>query len=96
MTLHIVNPSPFDSHALTDCLKHVSEQDSILLIEDAVVAADKSSPVLEQLMAHTVYVLKNDVEARGLQDRVHEHFSLVSDDDFVELTIAHANSMSWY
>jgi len=96
MILHIVNPSPFDSQALADCLKHISEQDSILLIENAVVAADQSSPFLEQLMSHTVYVLKNDVEARGLQDRLHEHFSLVSDDGFVELTIAHASSMSWY
>lgn len=96
MILHIVNPSPFDNNALTDCLKHVSEQDSILLTEDAVVAADKSSPWLEQLMAHKVYVLTNDVKARGLVNRVHEHFSLASDDDFVELSIAHSSSMSWY
>ena len=96
MILHIVNPSPFDNQALADCLKHVSEQDSILLIEDAVVAADKSSPFITQLMAHKVYVLKNDVEARGLKDRLHEHASLASDDDFVELSITHQSSISWY
>ncbi len=96
MILHIVNKSPFDNNSLRDCLQHCSEQDSIILIEDAVFAASAASPFAEQLAQGSCYVLTADVQARGLAQRLQPGIEQVDDAGFIELTASHHSSTSWY
>ena len=43
-TLHTVNKSPYERNALKSALDHVSIGDTVLLIEDGVLAARKGAP----------------------------------------------------
>ena len=68
-TLHTVNKSPFESPSLTNCLRFLQPNSSILLYENAVYAAVASTAASEhvrQAMRHaTVYCLEPDLSARG-------------------------------
>jgi tRNA 2-thiouridine synthesizing protein B len=79
-----------------DCLNNVADTDSIILIEDAVVAADASSPFAEALKDKTVYALEADLKARGILSRLNKAVKASTDVDFVALTVQHDSSLSWY
>ncbi|HET7831665.1 MAG TPA: sulfurtransferase complex subunit TusB [Gallionella sp.] len=96
--LHIVNKSPLANTALESCLR-VAEPGEILLIEDAVYAATTGNAFEAQLREamgrHKVYVLRPDLEARGVADRLIEGVSPVDYGGFVDLTINNQNCQSW-
>ena len=96
--LHIVNKSPLTSSSLDSCLR-VAQSGDILLIEDAVYAATSGnafeSKIKEAMGRFKIYVLKPDLEARGLADRIIEGVSPVDYGGFVELTTTNTNSQSW-
>ena len=96
--LHIVNKSPLSNTSLESCLR-VAQSGDILLIEDAVYAATTGnafeSKIKEAMGRFKVYVLKPDLEARGLADRIIEGVSPVDYGGFVELTTTNTNSQSW-
>ena len=48
-TLHTVNNSPFERSSLTSCLDHLNAGDAVLLIEDGVVGARKSTRFAAEL-----------------------------------------------
>lgn len=98
--LHIVNKSPFERNALSSCLGHALAGDSVLLIEDAVVGAIAGSANAGELSAaladKSVYVLKEDLAARGMQEsRVVEGIQLVDYGGFVDLTADNEKTQSW-
>ncbi|WP_250658317.1 sulfurtransferase complex subunit TusB [Alkalimarinus coralli] len=100
-TLHILNKSPKTPFPASQCARFISEQDSVLLIEDAVYYALPSTiPLLlsTSLQSETtaIYALKEDLEARGILALAHKGVQLVSYDGFVELTASHDKSTSWY
>lgn len=79
--LHTVNKSPFDNGTLRACLKHARQGSAVLLIEDGVYAASRDTSVSkemqEALSKLTIYALRPDVEARGMQNRVLDGVHLV-------------------
>lgn len=98
--LHIVNKSPFERNALSSCLGHALAGDSVLLIEDAVVGAIAGSTAAGELSTaladKSVYVLKEDLAARGMQEsRVVEGIQLVDYGGFVDLTVNNEKTQSW-
>lgn len=98
--LHIVNKSPFERNALTSCLGHALPGDAILLIEDAVVGAIAGSAAASQLDAaladKSIYVLEEDLAARGMQTaRVLAGIQCVDYGGFVDLTVHNAKTQSW-
>lgn len=98
--LHIVNKSPFERNALSSCLGHALEGDSVLLIEDAVVGAIAGSAFADQLVAamadKAIYVLGEDLAARGMQkNRVVEGIQIVDYAGFVDLTTDNEKTQSW-
>mgnify|MGYP006338864739 FL=1 len=98
--LHIVNKSPFERNTLASCLDHALEGDAVLLIEDAVigaVAGAKSATMITSALAgKTVYVLGEDLAARGVeQGRLVEGVQVVDYAGFVDLTVEHAKTQSW-
>ncbi len=98
MILHIVNKSPFADNSLTDCLRFASAGDSILLIEDGVLAAKQYCAFEDLLNKHPAqcFALAADLEARGLVNDCASHINSCSDQQFVDLTVQHPNIQSWY
>ena len=98
--LHTVNKSPFDHNTFETCLKFARSGSAVLLIEDGVYAAVRdtavSKQVQEALKSVSIYALKPDVEARGMQDRVMDGVRLVDYGGFVDLVAEHNAVQSWF
>ncbi len=97
--LHTVNKSPFDHNTFETCLKFARPGSAVLLIEDGVYAAARdtavSKEVQEALKSVSIYALKPDVEARGMQNRVMNGVRLVDYGGFVDLVVEHNAVQSW-
>ena len=98
--LHIINKSPFETNSLDSCLRLAKQGSAILFIEDAIYAAQKNTAISDKVEAalgrHSVYALKPDLKARGIeQDRLIEGISLVDYDGFVQLATEYSASQSW-
>lgn len=97
--LHTVNKSPFEHKALETCLRFARQGSAVLLIEDGVYAAAKdtavSPRVQDALKTVSIYALKPDVEARGMQNRVMDGVRLVDYAGFVDLVVEHDAVQSW-
>ena len=97
--LHIVNKSPLEKTSLDSCLATAQPGAAVLLIEDGVYAATRGSAaeakVRDAMGQLKVYVLKPDMEARGMADRVMDGVTLVDYGGFVDLVTEHPNCQSW-
>ena len=100
MILHTVNKSPFTQDALRSCLRVVSEEDSVVLLEDGVYAALEDTLVSELirdvLKKVAVYSLLPDLKARGIEKQVIAGVRLIDYDGFVGLTEKHSVVQSWF
>lgn len=97
--LHTVNKSPFRTNDLQTCLRHLGDG-ALLLIEDAVYAASPGTRVAEQVeqaaSRNGVYVLANDLQARGVsQDQLIPGVKPVDYQGFVELVVEHGTPQAW-
>ena len=97
--LHTVNKTPFEHRALESCLKFARPGSAVLLIEDGVYAAARDTAVAgrlqEALKSVSIYALKPDVEARGMQNRVMDGVRLVDYGGFVDLVAEYHAVQSW-
>ncbi|MCX7192961.1 MAG: sulfurtransferase complex subunit TusB [Proteobacteria bacterium] len=96
--LHIINRSPLSDIALESCLNTAVGGD-VLLIEDAVYAATAGNAFEGKLRAamgrFKISVLRPDLEARGMADRLIEGATFVDYAGFVELVAANKTCQSW-
>ncbi len=96
MILHTVNTSPLQSLALADCLQLMTEQDSLLLIENAVIASQAQHSLVAELKQLSeqgrLLVLKADLDARGITNSIGKACSYL---DFVNLVIKHKSQLAW-
>ncbi|MCG6200270.1 sulfurtransferase complex subunit TusB [Psychromonas antarctica] len=96
MLLHTVKTSPFQTLAISNCLDLLADGDTLLLIEDAVVASQADHPLYAQLKLLAdqgrLMVLDADLEARGIQNRIGTRCSYL---DFVALVIKHQSQLAW-
>jgi len=100
-TLHTINKSPFAHATLASCLQVCSKQDGILLLEDGVFGALISAPCAEEITTLIeaglkVYALADDVNARGLQEKIRRDIHITDYNGFVQLSIEHNCVQSWY
>ncbi|WP_370232192.1 sulfurtransferase complex subunit TusB [Marinobacter nauticus] len=88
-TLHIINKAP--EHArFRHCLASVQQGDTLLLIEDAVLALlDR-----ERQLPGASYGLDTDANARAVANRVPAE-QLVDYAGFVQLTVNHSRIINW-
>lgn len=101
MLLHTVNKSPFEKGSLDTCLRLAKQGSTILLIEDAVYAAMQgtaiASKIAETIKRYSVYALRSDLKARGLEeDRLLNGIKVVDYDGFVDLVTEHDTVQSWF
>ena len=96
MILHTVNTSPLQTFALADCLQLMAEQDSLLLMEDAVLAIHTQHPLQAELKLLSeqgrLLLLKADLDARGIDNSIGKACSYL---DFVNQVIAHKSQLAW-
>lgn len=96
MILHTVKTSPFQTFAISDCLKLMAEDDTLLLIEDAVIASQAENACLGELKLLSekgrLMVLMADLEARGLKNNIGKTCSYF---DFVNLVSNHQSQLAW-
>jgi len=97
--LHTVNKSPFDKNSLERAIGVAKDGSAVLLIEDGVYGAIKgatSSSLVEGAMKTVnVYALSEDVNARGVSDRLIDGVELVDYAGFVKLATEHSQVQSW-
>lgn len=99
--LHIISKSSFTHNTLRSCIAICANKDSLLLIEDGVFGALQSAPdakALQSLIERNiaVYALSADVNARALAKKIEPHIQLITYEEFVQLTINHKCTQSWY
>ena len=95
-TLHILPRSPDSSAALSQCCAICRPGDSLLFIEDGVLAAAFSLPYIDAVRSDVpTYALQADCAARGLLGRYSPRVQIVNDAGFVDLIAAHQRSITW-
>ncbi|SJL85204.1 sulfurtransferase complex subunit TusB [Vibrio palustris] len=71
-------------------------EDSILLIEEAVYAARSGSALLNNYKTQAfVFVLQEDLEARGCLQGIDSSYQVVDMEEFVGLTVKYVKSITW-
>lgn len=94
--LHTLMTSPFRCDLLA-LLRLVAEGDDVLLLQDGVIAALEGSLALEALLNApiSVYVLQEDLDARGLAAQISSKVTVVGYTGFVKLAVSHTQQMTW-
>lgn len=93
MILHIIGTPPSDRTTFQTCSAALSEDDCLLLIEDAAYwLLPHHKAELMRLPARVV-ALQPDILARGIDP---SGVNTVDDAGFVELTIIHDSVISWF
>lgn len=100
-TLHLVSASPTAGTSFADALRAADNGDTLLLLQDGVLAAAAGAACMALLDAASArgvifYVLLPDADARGISRRLHGACRLVDDNGFVELTERHPRIVSWF
>lgn len=90
--LHTINKSPFESSSLQNCVRFVTENDVVLLFEDAVYGASyntqQSNIVKKLLKTNKVYALQADLKARGIESLI-DGVEIADYEKFVDLVEEH-------
>ena len=89
--LHIVK----NIQALEEVVTFFNDGDSLILIEQAVFAANPQHKAYRQIQGLNISVLASDAKARGIENRISSNIALIDYDGFVELTVTHSNSVTW-
>ncbi|MBE0484836.1 sulfurtransferase complex subunit TusB [Marinobacter sp.] len=88
-TLHILNKAPGHSRFIT-CLANLTNQDTLVLTENAVLAASDADTKLPE----GTVALGADIEARGLSDAMPVE-KQIDHQQLVRLTEQYARIISW-
>lgn len=95
-TLHTVNKSPFEKSSLASCIRLMQPGSTVLLIEDAVFAAQAEVVIRPALDKGRVFCLEPDYVARGLDSsQPVEGIELVDYEGFVALAVEHDRVQAW-
>lgn len=97
--LHIVNKSHDQSRCLHSCLRFAMPGQALLLAEDAVYAATQAragtSGIAEAALRLKIFVLRPDLEARGMAAKLAEGVTAVDYAGFVDLVAEYPTSQTW-
>lgn len=102
MILHHIQTSVSTDNALSTCLRYLHPNDSILLAGDAVNCLLQTQ-WQQRLAQVNLFVLQDDICARGLQQRIDiiaEHmsaelFHIIDYSNFVEQSLKHNKVITW-
>jgi sulfur relay protein TusB/DsrH len=93
--LHLIFHTPID----TNLLERIGSQDTIVFMDNAVLALLKHSTfskVLANLTHHSCYALLEDLQIRGINpEELSAHIQVINYTQLVELTVANSVIQSW-
>ncbi|MEX0603852.1 MAG: sulfurtransferase complex subunit TusB [Marinobacter sp.] len=89
LTLHIINKAP-DHPRFLACLEALAEDDTLVLMENAVMAL-----VFKTLSLPSCYALQPDVSARALSEVSIPGVKTINYPDLVALTETHQRIVNW-
>ncbi|WP_343192113.1 sulfurtransferase complex subunit TusB [Buchnera aphidicola (Formosaphis micheliae)] len=94
--LHTLMNSPFHSN-MKLLFNLLNKSDDLLALQDGVIISTINNIFLKKILKISVnlYVLKEDVEARGLIKHVSNEFKLINYRYFVFLTEKNKQQMNW-
>ncbi|MGV3346755.1 sulfurtransferase complex subunit TusB [Enterobacteriaceae bacterium LUAb1] len=94
--LHLLFDSPSQSDFLL-MLRTLQPGDELLLLQDGVLAALRGSRWWAALESKSipVFVLADDVFARGVGAQIPDGVAFVDYTDFVRMTVRHSKQISW-
>lgn len=93
--LHTISRSP-KHELLQACIKVINPGDGILFIEDGVYYCCDKELLSSISRDNSVYGLREDLIARGLRDKQDALVEVVGYHKFVELTVQHSKTVSWF
>lgn len=104
MILHTLNKAQSHTELNQQLTNTCSNQDSVLLIEDAVYQLLDPTIFTKNnhwsFSAKNIFVLANDATARGINQADLEssgsNINFISYPEFVELSASHTKTFSWY
>ncbi|MFQ2216207.1 sulfurtransferase complex subunit TusB [Aeromonas dhakensis] len=89
--IQLILTSPFQSRELEQALAYRQPDDVLVLMQDAVVAA--TAPLWsERLTGVPLYVMQEDLQARGLQSRIGMDLEMA---DLVALIAEEGSPQTW-
>lgn len=89
--LNVVALSPFSHTALNNCLSFMKADDQLVLMQDGVIAA--SADIWEEKLRNkNIYVMQEDLIARGLVAKVGKCIDMA---EYVELVVTHGSPLCW-
>ncbi|CAL4043976.1 sulfurtransferase complex subunit TusB [Buchnera aphidicola] len=94
--LHTLMNSPFKSNMVL-LLDNLRKSDDFLALQDGVLIAVRKNYFLRDILnsSANLYVLQEDVEARGLSNKISTEFMMISYQKFVFLTEKNKQQMNW-
>lgn len=82
--------------AVANCLELISENDTLLLIEDAVIATHAQHAYINELTKLSeqgrLMVLEADLDGRGITNKIGKKCTYL---EFVDLVASHASQLAW-
>ncbi|BGI51587.1 MAG: hypothetical protein BucCj_3430 [Buchnera aphidicola (Ceratovacuna japonica)] len=94
--LHVLTSSPFciDTNSFFGLIKN---KDDFIAIQDGVIISLNNNIFLNKiiLLSRNLYVLEEDLEARGILKNVSKNFSKINYFDFIDLTKKNKCQIRW-
>jgi tRNA 2-thiouridine synthesizing protein B len=94
-TLNKMNPGLWRS-----CVQSLRAGDCVLIFEEAVYAALSEGPNNDIVMSVPtgvqLFALQEDLALRGISAKIHSEFLRISYQDFVALSLNHAQVVNWH
>ena len=98
-TLHTLSINPHCLHHIQGFIDLMREGDELLLLANgvygALVDAEINIPLEQLLDSGKLYVLKDDLLARGIPASSTPQATLISYEGFVDLVVKHQNTYNW-
>ncbi|WP_343154191.1 sulfurtransferase complex subunit TusB [Buchnera aphidicola] len=94
--LHTLMQSPYKTN-ISLLISVLKKKDDFLALQDGVLIALTNNIFLESIMftSANLYLIKEDVYARGIINNISSDFMLISYMHFVSLTLKNKIQMTW-
>ncbi|QFQ32332.1 sulfurtransferase complex subunit TusB [Buchnera aphidicola] len=94
--LHTLIQSPYKTN-IPLLISMLKKKDDFLALQDGVLIALTNSVFLDSIIfsSANLYLIKEDVYARGIINNISSNFMLISYINFVSLTLKNKTQMAW-
>jgi tRNA 2-thiouridine synthesizing protein B len=95
-TLHTINQTPSNSQLWSSCLAALLPEDTLLLIENGVLAGTQAHRFTAVPDSVHICALVPDLQTRGVAEQLAPNVIAISNETFVQLVCEHQKVVSWF